>query len=66
MQSKFWYNRGYAAVGEVVMFPWDTGYISEDYRSLYIKQDSRVKPNLPDFLSVGSVVEQIGVVSRDC
>ena len=67
MHSKFWYNRGYTAVSEVVMFPWDTGYISEDYRSLYIKQECRAKfvPNLPDFLSVGSVVEQIGVVSRD-
>ena len=63
MQSKFWFNRGYTAVSEVVMFPWDTGYISEDYRSLYIKQECRVVPHLQDFLSVGSVVEQIGVVS---
>ncbi|KAL5251957.1 hypothetical protein ACHWQZ_G014933 [Mnemiopsis leidyi] len=65
MQSKFWFNRGYTAVSEVVMFPWDTGYISEDYRSLYIKQECRVVPHLQDFLSVGSVVEQIGVWMED-
>jgi hypothetical protein len=51
-------------VGEVVIFPWDTTFITEDYRSLYIKEESRmILPSLPDFLSVGSVVEQIGVVS---
>ena len=64
MQSSFFYNKGYHAVSEVVVSPWDTGYIAEDYRKLYIKDESRIiVPHLADFLSVGSVVEQIGVVS---
>ncbi|XP_063678573.1 mitochondrial intermediate peptidase-like [Bolinopsis microptera] len=66
MQSSHFYNKGYHAVSEVVVSPWDTGYIAEDYRKLYIKEESRIiVPHLADFLSVGSVVEQIGVWMED-
>ena len=66
--SKFWYNKGHLKVSETVVFPWDLHYNVGEMRKLWIKQESKSPvrpehPRLPDFLSVGSVVEQIGVVS---
>ena len=66
--SKFWYNRGHLKVNECVVFPWDMHYVTGEMRNLWIKQETKTPvrpdlPRLPDFLSVGSVVEQIGVVS---
>ena len=63
MESKYWHNIGYFRVNEVTVFPWDNQFLSEDMKKFYIQRETRIThPNLPDFLSIGSVIEQIGVV----